>query len=137
MLFQYYDHCVLICTFKKIDMAKPPGCLYRYPANEIMDGWGCFRRHRAQPDGQGLRCRADEQKWPSFLEAFMHAIGGGSSILRTTDYAKSTTDLVATFGYDPAWRAAYCNTSSNGYLTPALNRFRLADAIRRKRHENV
>lgn len=50
----------------------------------------------------------DEQKWPSFLDAFASAVGGSSSMLRSVDLQTNAAGFVASVGYDPAWQAAYC-----------------------------
>jgi DNA-binding CsgD family transcriptional regulator/PAS domain-containing protein len=67
----------------------------------------------------------DEHKWTSFLEAFAHAVGGCSSMLRSVDLQTHKSGFVASFGYDPAWQSAYCNHFVNvDYLTPALAQFK-------------
>jgi len=71
----------------------------------------------------------DQHKWPSFLEAFAHAVGGGSSMLRSADCDAGTADFVASAGYDPAWQSAYCKHFVKlDYLTPALAQFKLGEA---------
>ncbi|MDD5301091.1 MAG: hypothetical protein PHD65_11445 [Gallionella sp.] len=51
----------------------------------------------------------DQRKWPTFLEAFAHAVGGCSAMLRSTDLQTSQAGFVASVGYEPAWQSAYCN----------------------------
>ena len=70
----------------------------------------------------------DEHKWPSFLEAFAQAVGGCSSMLRSADLQNNTANFVASVGYDPAWRSAYCNHFIKiDYLIPFLNQFGLGE----------
>jgi len=51
----------------------------------------------------------DEHKWLTFLEAFTHAVGGCSAMLRSADLQAGKAGFVASVGYDPAWQTAYCN----------------------------
>lgn len=70
----------------------------------------------------------DEHKWPSFLEAFAHAVGGYSAMLRSADLVAGKAEFVASAGYDPAWQSAYCNHFIKmDYLIPALNQFKLGE----------
>jgi len=67
----------------------------------------------------------DENKWPSFLDAFAQAVGGCSAILRSADLPNSTASFVASVGYDPAWQSAYCNHFVKlDYQIAALNQFK-------------
>lgn len=77
----------------------------------------------------------DEQKWPSFLEAFAQAVGGCSSILRSADlHAKSAT-FVASVGYDPAWQTAYCNHFVKlDYYNTIMNQYTSGTIISSDRH---
>lgn len=46
-------------------------------------------------------------------------------MLRSVDLQTHKAGFVASFGYDPAWRSAYCNHFVNvDYLTPALAQFK-------------
>ena len=70
----------------------------------------------------------DERKWPSFLEAFAHAVGGCSAMLRSTDLQTGKARFVASAGYDPAWQAAYCNHFVKiDYLTRALTQVKVGE----------
>lgn len=70
----------------------------------------------------------DEQKWPSFLDAFAQAVGGCSSMLRSSDMQTHKASMVASVGYDPAWQSAYCNHFIKvDYLIPFLNQFKVGD----------
>jgi DNA-binding CsgD family transcriptional regulator len=70
----------------------------------------------------------DEHKWPSFLEGFASAVGGCSSMLRSADSEAGKAGFVASVGYDPAWRASYCNHFVKlDYLTAALKQFKLGE----------
>src|SRR3989338_750044 len=51
----------------------------------------------------------DEHKWLTFLEAFTHAVGGCSAMLRSADLQAGKAGFVASVGYDSAWQTAYCN----------------------------
>jgi len=72
--------------------------------------------------GKAYDAALDENKWPSFLEAFTQAVGGCSSILRSADLHNCTANFVASVGYDPAWQSAYCNhfVKVDSY-NPAMN----------------
>jgi DNA-binding CsgD family transcriptional regulator/PAS domain-containing protein len=66
----------------------------------------------------------DEKKWPSFLEAFAQAVGGCSSLLRSADLQTGVAGYVATFGYDPAWKEAYCSHFVKlDYFNIAMNQY--------------
>ena len=70
----------------------------------------------------------DEKKWPSFLGAFANAVGGCSAILRSADLETRRAGFVASTGYDPAWKEAYCNRFVKvDYMTSALNQFKLGE----------
>ena len=70
----------------------------------------------------------DEKRWPIFLEAFAHSVDGCSAMLRLTDLQSRKAGFVASFGYDPAWKSAYCDHFVKlDYLTPALNQFKLGE----------
>lgn len=70
----------------------------------------------------------DGQKWPSFLEGVAGAVGGCSAMLRTADLPASKAEFVASFGYDPAWRAAYCNHFVKvDYLADSLKQFEVGE----------
>lgn len=71
----------------------------------------------------------DEHKWPIFLEAFARAVGGCSSMLRSTDFQAGKAEFVASVGYNPAWQAAYRNHFVKlDYLTPGLTRIEPGEA---------
>lgn len=59
--------------------------------------------------GMAYDAALDEQKWPSFLEAFASALGCSSAILRSNDDLKKAASFHASIGYEPAWQKAYCN----------------------------
>lgn len=51
----------------------------------------------------------DEHKWPHFLKAFADVVGGSSAMLRSVDLHTNEAGFVASSGYDPAWKSAYCD----------------------------
>ncbi len=59
--------------------------------------------------GMAYDAALDEQKWPSFLEAFASAAGGSSAILRLNDDLNISASFHASFGYETNWQSAYCN----------------------------
>jgi len=59
--------------------------------------------------GMAYDAALDEQKWPSFLEAFASAAGGSSAILRSNIDLNKSASFQASIGYEPAWHSAYCN----------------------------
>lgn len=70
----------------------------------------------------------DERKWPSFLEAFAHAVGGSSALLRSVDLQTNTASFAASIGYDPAWQSAYCNHFVKmDFVTRALYQYPLGE----------
>lgn len=70
----------------------------------------------------------DARKWPVFLKAFADAVGGCSAMLRSVELQTRKAGFVASFGYDPAWKSAYCDHFVKlDYLTPALNHFRVGE----------
>ena len=70
----------------------------------------------------------DEHKWPTFLEAFAHAVGGASAMLRSADWQAGKAGFVTSTGYEPAWQSAYCKHFVKlDYLTPFLNQFELGE----------
>lgn len=78
--------------------------------------------------GRVYEAALDEQEWPSFLEAFAQAVSGCSAMLRSVDLQTKSAGFVASAGYDPAWKAAYCDHFVKlDYLTPTLNQFGLCE----------
>ena len=70
----------------------------------------------------------DQRKWPTFLDAFAYAVGGGSAMLRSADLQAGKAGFVTSIGYDPAWQSAYCKHFVKvDYLTPFLNQFELGE----------
>lgn len=70
----------------------------------------------------------DEHKWPSFLDAFTRAVGGESAMLRSVDLQTNAAGFDVSVGYDPAWKAAYCNYFlKHNSLTGALHQFPAGD----------
>jgi DNA-binding CsgD family transcriptional regulator/GAF domain-containing protein len=51
----------------------------------------------------------DEHKWPHFLKTFADVVGGSSAMLRSVELHTHKAGFVASSGYDPAWKSAYCD----------------------------
>ncbi len=65
----------------------------------------------------------DERQWTAFLEAFANAVSGCSSLLRSVDLETNVAGFMSSFGYDPAWKSAYCEHFVKlDYLTEAISR---------------
>jgi len=77
----------------------------------------------------------DKHKWPSFLEAFAHAVGGSSAILRSADVQADTAIFVSSVGYDPSWQSAYCNHFVKlDYYIPFMNQHTLGTIFSSEHH---
>jgi DNA-binding CsgD family transcriptional regulator len=59
--------------------------------------------------GMTYEAALDERKWGVFLEAFTHAIGGKSAILRSVDYQIGKASFNSSYGFDPAMQKSYAN----------------------------
>jgi DNA-binding CsgD family transcriptional regulator/PAS domain-containing protein len=78
--------------------------------------------------GMAYDAALDEHQWQAFLEAFAHAVGASSSLLRSADMQAGKAGFVASIGYDPAWQTAYCNHFIKAdYLVPALNQLKVGE----------
>jgi len=80
----------------------------------------------------------DESKWQSFLEMFAKSVGGCSSMLRTANIQSNEASFVNNFGYDPAWREAFCNHYFElDYLTPACNQLEIGEIYVSDQHMSL
>jgi DNA-binding CsgD family transcriptional regulator len=78
--------------------------------------------------GMVYEAALDQQKWPTFLEAFAHAVGSSSAILLSVDLQSNLAGFDASVGFDPAWQAAYgSHFVKLDYQTPALTQFKIGE----------
>lgn len=72
--------------------------------------------------GMAYDAALDEHQWTPFLEAFANAVSGCSSLLRSVDLETNVAGFMSSFGYDPAWKSAYCEHFVKlDYLTEAIS----------------
>ncbi|MDH4216277.1 MAG: hypothetical protein OEV23_05210 [Gallionella sp.] len=77
----------------------------------------------------------DENKWPPFLDAFAQAVGGCSSILRSTDLNNCSADFVASVGYDDSWQESYRHHFVKvDCYNPTLNQYAIGTIISSDQH---